>query len=1217
MKLTAPPPGSEPEPELPPQTPAADAGSPEVPAPAVPYQAPPPRVATWPTWFGPADGVLAALALVVVFLGSSFAARNSDIWLHLAAGKRLTTGEYKLGSDPFSYTAADRPWINHSWLFDLAAYSLHSGNGSLLVILKALAATAAFALLLLIRRSGQPLWPWAVLATLAALASLNMFTLRPYVASVFFLALTLYLVFRMPSPPGSWRLPLAIAGTFALWSNFDGWFILGPLALALLAIGEAVRTVVLKGGPAEGDPLGSLPDLPTLVKAIGLGGLACMVNPHHVAVWEIPFELVGVGTSADPRVRAFFHGPLKSFPNFWSSASSPSLGENVGGIAYLVLVALGLYASFLSAVAGRVFGSAAEVEPLPVPHMLLWVGFAALAAMSMFAIPFFAIVTVPLVASRFNLFTSRIRLGTWDDRASRMLLLGSSGGRMLSLLGLLLLGVAAYPGWLHPSASCWWETNMAHPANLRRVEWVIDPDPDMKASAEWLAGARERGGLSPEARGFVASMDLANYCAWFAPQEKVFANGRLGFHQPELAEFSKARRGLGAFTEKSEMPDPRDTEDVLKKWKLCYVAIALQRSDSELTRILMDDLKNAMWLVVDRWTPWHFTGRSVISGWREGGTVGDPSFHKFELSAEHVAYGPDVPRTPPGKAEPPIVQQSTLDELFNARKPTPTGVEEAMTWLRFKARAQLRNQVATQAAALLRLNQPGIAAPNVMQAKFLALDEILARNSQLRTPPPADGSFRTYPILALRATRRAIAENPDHPDGYFALAQVLSDNDLPIGEAERIVSLVSAYQMCLARMPKPADFKRNFYIASPSQVAESLAMLYFTRRFETGDFLGLRVDMGLIGELAGGGFPFRIPAGPKTGGKVLYTRVPPPAAQGLPEGSNQITAGLYILPLDLAQQSIAMAEEYAKVEAFDAESRAAEAKRLGDTRKMLDAAHRRALEQYRTAAERAPKLRDRHQIAMNYGLVGEALKLLLEADLPKEYGVEATRIYFHLIALQLAVGRLEEAAGNLAQLREEVQALAGRTDVNPNALKLYQQWLNALEYQKLLLEGNYGEAGKLMEGLEGAQVGLNSLMDVIAKDGIDPTKYKDFNTIATKIGPYGVIWPMFSMFAIPPFGPGEPLAAAAGYVTGRAYWEHFQSFANARNAILQKMQADAEFFYRRGTLSVFEGDIPSARARFESAKQPAPKGWGVPEVRHTGAENFLRMFDAAAKYQKP
>lgn len=1216
MKLTAPPPGS--APETPESPPAESSASPNAPSPAVPYQKPPERVATWPTWFGPADAFLAAAVLALAFLASSFAARNSDIWLHLAAGKRLTTGEYKLGTDPFSYTAADRTWVNHSWLFDLGAYSLFSGEGFLLVLIKALVAAGAFGLLLCIRRAGQPLWPWALFAAIGLLASANLFTLRPYVGSVFFFALTLLLVFRLPSPPGSWKLPIAIGVTFALWSNIDAWFVLGPAMLLLLAVGEGIRANVWPDSASDpADPLGRLPDLGTLIKALIVGSVACMINPHHVGVWELPIELIGApGAEADPRIGVYFLSPLKNYTQFWSVES---LGFNAGGFAYGLLLVAGLYAAFLSGAVSRLLGLGAGIDPMPVPQLVLWLGFVALSLFNMFAIPFFVIVSVPILAARCNAYSSHVKLGLWSEAQTRFLLMGSSAGRLATVVAFLLMGLVSVPGWLHPPASAWWESALAHPATTRRVEWRIEIDPDLKQGAEWLNTARAGGSLGADSHGFAASLDFANYCAWFAPAEKVFANSRIGFHRADLPEFTKARRGLGAFTEKAEPPDPRDVEEVLAKWKAVYVVIARQRTEREVTRLLLANQELTMWTDTDHWSPWFFNGRSAISGWRASKTApADPSFPRLELDPLVAAYGPNVQRVPVAEIRPPLVHESVWGELFTPRMPSPTGAEEAESWLVFKNRAVSKNVLVQETCALLRLNQPGLSTPVVPQSLFLGRDEVMARQGQLRLPPPPDGSFRTYSILALRAARRAIAENPDHPDGYFALSQALSDRDLPIGDGERSVSLATAYQQCLARLPKPANFRRNVYLASPTQMSESLAMMLLGRRFPTGDFSGHRADMGAIGEFSGAGIPYRIPASAATGNKPVITRVPPAAVSQLPQGSTQMAEGSHILPLDLAQQLLATAEAYARVEFTDPEQRTAKLTQLGESRKVVDASHKKALDQFRASAERNPKLRDRHRQAMTLGLVGEGLNLLNNADLGKEYGEEEVTIIFHLAAMELAIGRLEEGSNHIASLHAFIDDLAAKPNTNKELIKTFQRWLSELEYQKLVLEGNYAAAGKELELLEGSQIGLDELLATLAKEKIDPAKYKDYDRVTQRLSELYVAWPIFPMLSMPVYGPGGGVSLVTGYAGGRAQLHHFEVLTNARRALLNKVERDSQFFIRRGFLALLEGDIAGAKARFASAARPAPPPeWNVKPALNPVAGQFLKQIELASQPKNP
>src|SRR4051794_36033270 len=93
----------------------------------------------------PARPIIQALdwltALVVVALAvflASFAVRNSDFWLHLAAGRLITSGAYPFGLDPFSALDPTPVWINHAWFYDVLIFLINrSGGGMAIVIAKA------------------------------------------------------------------------------------------------------------------------------------------------------------------------------------------------------------------------------------------------------------------------------------------------------------------------------------------------------------------------------------------------------------------------------------------------------------------------------------------------------------------------------------------------------------------------------------------------------------------------------------------------------------------------------------------------------------------------------------------------------------------------------------------------------------------------------------------------------------------------------------------------------------------------------------------------------------------------------------------------------------------------------------------------------------------------------------------------------------------------
>ena len=225
------------------------------------------------------DWVLAVGVLTLAFLLGSFSARNSDLWMHLATGRLLSEGKYEFGKDPFSYVGADRTWVNHAWLYDWLLYQLYKASeGPGLVIAKSIVLALTAGLLLLARKPGQSVFPGVICVGLAFVAAAPRLLLQPTVGSFLFLAALMFLLIRVPRRAGSWLFPVLVAVLFCVWANCDQWFFLGPVVLLLYAVGQYVR-------PDEGEDMGAL------WKALGLGVLACMLNPHHVRVWTLPPEL--------------------------------------------------------------------------------------------------------------------------------------------------------------------------------------------------------------------------------------------------------------------------------------------------------------------------------------------------------------------------------------------------------------------------------------------------------------------------------------------------------------------------------------------------------------------------------------------------------------------------------------------------------------------------------------------------------------------------------------------------------------------------------------------------------------------------------------------------------------------------------------------------------------------------------------------------------------
>jgi hypothetical protein len=1130
----------------------------------------------WPAWFAGADFLLAVAALVLAFLAASFVARNSDVWLHLAAGKRLLAGEYTPGSDPFSYSGADRPWVNHSLLYDVGTYLLFgdAGTGAALVVAKALFVAAAFALVVAVRRPGYPLWPWAAVAAVAVVAAAPYLSLRPTVGSMFLLALTLFLLFRVPQVPGSWRFPVAFGVVCWVWANVDEWFFLGPLTVALVLVGELVQRKVLGGEAATGtapeDPLGPPADVPTLAKALGIGLLACMLNPNHVRVWELPFELVGSkDVAADPRFKQLV--ALSPLDRFYTNTEV--WGNNQNGLAFAVLFVGG--GAALGLAGGRV----------RVAHVALWLGFALLSLQSVHAIPFLALVAVPVIAGRLNAMSAPLALGTWNEPKTRLLLFGSAGGRVLCLGAVVAACVLAWPGWIHPQSG--------NAASDRRVAWGVEAEPGMVRGARQLQAWREAGRLPAEARGVNASLEFGNYCTWFAPLEKVFVDGRYNFHRPEWRDYVSVRAGLRLIEQ--DEPDPREPGETLRKVGAEYVALHAGPGDSPTLRLLARQVAVTQWLDWDHWSPWYFDGRNTINGWRPDRRSGKPTFEGLRVEPVVLAFGPGAERLPPGTTQ-PVRPVGGWEEAF-IRSPgfPPPGVDEALTW-------RLYGEVASELQRS-REQIAGVWAASWVAPGGLSWQQMLRDVVTYLTPPgrsrPAQDVGPSAAFLALRAARRAIADDPNHPDAYFALFRALGDPNLPLADTDRAIGRITALRQCLERMPAPGNYKPGVYLASPTEAAVQLALLYAGRRQqyqnvpagipvnERGLSLILRDRFLATSELV-------------TDGKGI-TRVPTAALRQLPV---QVIEGPFLVPLDVIRDTFEKAQKYAEVEITDPANREKAVAELKAEQKAFDREYATNNNTYQ--AQRAgKKLPEQVRLALQKNLAGEALRLLT-TESPGDLGAEALDFHLCRVALELALGRLEDAA-------DDLRLLGSDPAVQQRMNGLQSLVFNSLQYQKCLLEGNYADAGRLMEQMSGAQLGEDPTRE-------DRAQFNPKPFVENKKAVLG--WNVAALSALLAPNPWDlaarsfaPEAELVGYAAQVSPTEvrSFPGFLTLQSRLAQHRAVQADFFVRRGVLFVYEGDIPAAEQRFLQTRLPAVQEWGLPAFRSPVAERYLAMFADARR----
>ena len=296
---------------------------------------------------------------------------DGDIWWHLAAGREMVLRGALLFTDPFSVSAAGRPWVDVHWLFQLGVFGVHRAFGLAGLVWAKCALLGLGALLLYAAVPPQRgSWARGVLVTSLVgglFAARSLLLVRPVIGTLVLLAfffLQLERFGRDGLRRHLWALPLLQV----LWANFQGLSALGPAVVGAYAAAGIAWAVA--GGPRtwpfanEGTA-----GLPAWVRArwliatLAACGLASFVTPFGVRGATLPALLL----------ERLLPGEHAVFARNVAENLSPFVLEGVsGGELWHFKWSLALL-GVSALIAGR---------RLKLSHALLSIGFAGLAALS-------------------------------------------------------------------------------------------------------------------------------------------------------------------------------------------------------------------------------------------------------------------------------------------------------------------------------------------------------------------------------------------------------------------------------------------------------------------------------------------------------------------------------------------------------------------------------------------------------------------------------------------------------------------------------------------------------------------------------------------------------------------------------------------------------------------------------------------------------------------
>jgi tetratricopeptide (TPR) repeat protein len=740
------------------------------------------------------DGLTVGIVLLLTFLLSSFAARNTDLWLHVATGRAMVQEHSFLQKDPFSYTA-EGPWVNHSWLLDLIVYGIFqwtgganlespdlSLTGPVLISAKAILMVILAWVLMSIRRPGQSVWLPAVFTALAMVVLSRWVSLQPKVISFLFLGLTLYFLQRPWGDAGERKFALsrpiiAIPLLFLLWVNLDEWFILGPITVALYLVGELAQQFLMPLRTGEdAPPPGHLGRLATLL-AVGL--LVCLVNPHFYRAFQVPSEIWPWWINDSPlQLDDTYTLQLKLFQSPFSEeelTSAFSRNPSSADIAYYLLAALGLASFALNWADWRGW------------RIIVWLAFFMVSARLMRTIPFFAVVAGPITALNIQDFAvRRYGVGLRLDNPWKTV---SIVGRLATVTAGILLLVAAWPGMLHARYD---DSRSTH-----HVSWQIELNSSLQKAALRLRELRVAGALG-DGSGLNFSHEIANYFAWFCPEEKSFFDNRFLLFDKVTGPYVEMREALNPRRETSQAPeDQQQIQQLLQQQQQKEVdrRRKLQKNllDHHINHLTVSGLSFQqiapvvlrLWRDPNHWKMVYMDGRTAIFGWiPPGSDLKENPFAAYEFHPEALAYAPNPPSDWRAPGIPPGEGPSLLRELWLGPVPHSIHADESVMLVTYSQtlRAWTQNYFMANRAMweIMSLGGPVGAAP---LGNFLLQGGATMAFAGITENPPRGLPYMLYfdprptpsaaSLLAVRAARRAVVENPRDAQAYLDLATAI------------------------------------------------------------------------------------------------------------------------------------------------------------------------------------------------------------------------------------------------------------------------------------------------------------------------------------------------------------------------------------------------------------------------------------------------------------
>lgn len=360
------------------------------------------------------DFMLRWAAILLACLFAATFISNTETLVHVKTGQYLAShGLWPPATDVFSYTAADRPWNNNAWLFDLTLAGVYGVLGDTgLTLFKILLLGIAFYIIVHLCEREISTWWGAILAVLAMIACFPQMTVTPEIITILGVVLTLRCLYTWQEQNSS-RALWTLVPIFLLWANFDSRVFLGVLLLFLYALGETIATLINRSN------LNDDTDYKALWMVFGGALVATLVNPTG---WHSLTAGLTYYTVDYPILRPMFLGNLQPEQLGYFPMTSSMFWQSLNHYAFAAIILILLtFVSFVLNQAKMSWG-----------QLFVYLGFCGVSILASHELVVTAIICAIFANRNFQLWYRDNFRQTYSVETSELLF--SRGGRALTVL---------------------------------------------------------------------------------------------------------------------------------------------------------------------------------------------------------------------------------------------------------------------------------------------------------------------------------------------------------------------------------------------------------------------------------------------------------------------------------------------------------------------------------------------------------------------------------------------------------------------------------------------------------------------------------------------------------------------------------------------------------------------------------------------------------------